>query len=109
MAALPFSRYRTVRSEKSLPCAVRTGAENVARLWGKYEIGDAAQYGLQRFNAKSVAPTAPDALQLDHFVWVRRAPASAHEMMKLAGRVTSVPRQVHAFGSEPVASVRIPP
>ena len=64
---------------------------------GKYDIGDAAQYGVQRLRAKRVVPVALFALHVDQWVSVRAAFASAHEMTKLRGRDTVVPVQARIF------------
>jgi len=74
-----------------------TGAERVTELWGKYDIGDAAQYGVQRLRAKRVVPVARFAFHVVQWVFVRAELASAHEMTKLLGRDTVVPVQVRIF------------
>ena len=60
-------------------------------LLGKYEMREAAQYGLQRFSAKRVVPVAPRAFHVVQWFFVRAALASAHEMTKLLGFVSVAP------------------
>jgi hypothetical protein len=57
-------------------------------LWGKYDIFDAAQYGLQRFMAKVVVPTALADVHFVQCVSVSWVYASAHVMMNVRGRAT---------------------
>ncbi len=57
-------------------------------------IGDAAQYGLQRFIPNFVVPVAPFAFHVDQCVEVRRVLASAHEMINVLGRTTGAPLHV---------------
>lgn len=58
-------------------------------LRGKYDILDAAQYGLQRFMAKVVVPTALADVHRVQCVSVSCVYASAHVTMKVRGRTTS--------------------
>jgi hypothetical protein len=74
-----------------------TGAESVTALWGKYDMGDAAQYGVQRLRAKVVVPVARFAPHVDQWVSVRAALASAHEITKARGRDTVVPVHERIF------------
>ena len=71
-----------------------TGAERTTELWGKCEMGDAAQYGVQRLMANVVVPVARAVVHDDQFVDVRRVLASAQETTSLRGRTTEEPEQV---------------
>jgi len=63
-------------------------------LLGKYDILEAAQYGLHRLRAKRVVPVAPFAFHVVQWVLVNAALASAQVMTKLLGRDTVVFVQV---------------
>ena len=67
-------------------------------------MGDAAQYGVQRFIPNLVVPVAPFAFHVDQCVAVSRVLASAHEMISVLGRTTRAP--VHVMTVTPLLGVR---
>ena len=90
--------------EKIAPFLVATGAHRRTVLRGKRVIGDAAQFGVQRFSANVVAPVALVADQLDHLVAVSSVLPSAHEMTRLTGVATAIRSQVTTFAFELLAT-----
>lgn len=60
-------------------------------------IGDAAQYGSQRFIPKVDVPVAPFAFQVDQRVLARTVLASAQDTTSVRGRATDEPEQVTNF------------
>jgi hypothetical protein len=76
---------------------VTSGAERRTELLGKYVMGDAAQYGLQRFIPNLVVPVALAAVQVDQWALVSRTLASAQVMTNVLGLTTVVPVQVKSL------------
>jgi len=72
----------------------------VTELWGKYDIGDAAQYGVQRLMAKVVVPDAPPAPHVAQWIDCRDVLASAHDTTRVRGRTTDAPEQVRTLAPE---------
>jgi len=60
-------------------------------------MGDAAQYGVQRFIPKVVVPFAPLTFHVDQRVLVSTVFASAQETTSVRGRTTDDPEQVITF------------